>query len=153
MKVNELKDFLHLRGLTTSGRKAELIARVFVAAENNVPVVKSAEEVPMEINSEYKEKLNVGHIEIPDPLRLTEGCCCGVFILEVKCPSSIAYTSPMDPDISLSYLKKEGAVKVLNKRWESLVFTKGTSLCGKLDWMTSLGNHTTSKNSSEPSEI
>ena len=44
-----------------------------MAAENNVPVVRSAEEVQMEINREYKEKLNVGHIEITVPLRLTEG--------------------------------------------------------------------------------
>ncbi len=38
MKVDELKAFLRLRGLKTSGKKQELIARVFVAIENNVAV-------------------------------------------------------------------------------------------------------------------
>ena len=33
MKVEELKDFLRLRGLKVTGKKNELIARVFVALE------------------------------------------------------------------------------------------------------------------------
>ncbi len=45
MKVVELKDFLRLRGLKVSGQKEELVARAFVAMENNVAVVKTAEEV------------------------------------------------------------------------------------------------------------
>ena len=44
-KIQELKSFLRLRGLNVSGHKEELIARVFVAHENNVPLIKSAEEV------------------------------------------------------------------------------------------------------------
>ena len=42
MKVEELKNFLLLRGLGVTGKKRELVARVFVAAENNVPVQKTA---------------------------------------------------------------------------------------------------------------
>ena len=40
MQVEELKEFLRLRGLAVHGRKEELVARVFVAHENNVPIVK-----------------------------------------------------------------------------------------------------------------
>ena len=49
MKVQELKDFLRLRGLKGSGKKAELVARAFVAVENKVKTVKTAEEVQEEI--------------------------------------------------------------------------------------------------------
>lgn len=40
MNVSELKSYLRLRGLKVSGRKHELVARVFIAIENNVKVVK-----------------------------------------------------------------------------------------------------------------
>ena len=36
---------LRLRDLKVSGKKAELVARVFAASENHVPVKKTAEEV------------------------------------------------------------------------------------------------------------
>ena len=42
MKVGELKDFLRLRGLKLSGNKDELVARVFVAIENGVQILKTA---------------------------------------------------------------------------------------------------------------
>ena len=45
MKVDELKMYLRLRGLKVIGKKAELVARVFGAIENHVPVKKTAEEV------------------------------------------------------------------------------------------------------------
>ena len=45
MKVDELKMYLRLRGLNVTGKKAELVARVFGAIENHVPVKKTAEEV------------------------------------------------------------------------------------------------------------
>ena len=48
MKVQELKDFLRLRGLKVSGKKAELVARAFVAVENKVATVKTAEEIKCE---------------------------------------------------------------------------------------------------------
>ena len=35
LKVEELKNFLRLRGLKVSGRKDELVARVFVAIDND----------------------------------------------------------------------------------------------------------------------
>ena len=58
MKVEELKTYLRLRGLKVSGRKVELVARVFAASENNVQPVKTAEEVEAEIADEYKAKLS-----------------------------------------------------------------------------------------------
>ena len=45
LKVEELKNFLRLRGLKVSRRKEELVTRVFVAIENDVPLQKTAEEV------------------------------------------------------------------------------------------------------------
>ena len=73
MKVEELKEFLRLRGLAVHGHKEELVARVFVAHENNVPLVKSAEEVEQEIAAEYRDKLVIDDEELPDPFHLQDG--------------------------------------------------------------------------------
>ena len=73
MKVEELKNFLRLRGLKLSGRKQELPARVFVAIENNVPIVKTAEEIESEIANDYKAKLIIGDDQLPDPFQLEDG--------------------------------------------------------------------------------
>ena len=70
MKVQELKDFLRLRGLKVSGKKAELVARAFVAVENKVKTVKTAEEVQKEIRLEYEQKLVFGGESFPDPMTL-----------------------------------------------------------------------------------
>ena len=51
MKVDVLKAFLRLRGLKTSGKKQELVARVFVAIENNVEVVRTTEQVNSQVKS------------------------------------------------------------------------------------------------------
>ena len=70
MKVQELKDFLRLRGLKVSGKKAELIARAFVAVENKVKTVKTAEEVQEDIRLEYEHNLVFGGESFPDPMTL-----------------------------------------------------------------------------------
>ena len=59
MKVDELKSFLRLRGLKVTGIKDELVARVFVAIENNLPILRTAEEVQADIATEYQAKLMV----------------------------------------------------------------------------------------------
>ena len=82
MKVEELKNFLRLHGLTVSGKKEELVARAFVAIENNVQVVQTAEEVEAILGKQYSRKVNIfvsddfGNHVIPDPLKLDEGWIC-----------------------------------------------------------------------------
>ena len=73
MKVKVLKNYLRLRGLKVSGRKPELVARVFAAMENNVKPIKSAEEVEQEIRSDYQKKLILKDYVIPDPNFLNDG--------------------------------------------------------------------------------
>ena len=73
LKVEELKEFLCLRGLKVHGCKEDLVARVFVAHENNVPLVKAAEEVEQEIVAEYKDKLVVDGEKLPNPCHLEDG--------------------------------------------------------------------------------
>ena len=71
MEVEELKNFLRLRGLKVNGRKEEPVARVFVAIVNNVPLVKTAEEMEKEVSFDYKQKLNIDEEGgIPDPCHL-----------------------------------------------------------------------------------
>ena len=73
MKVEELKTYLRLRGLKVSGRKVELVARVFAASENNVQPLKTAEEVEAEIADEYKAKLSLKDFVLPDPFHIKDG--------------------------------------------------------------------------------
>ena len=73
MKADELKAFLCQHGLRANGKKEELIARVFVAAGNELPVIKAAEEVQGEIAMEYQAKLIVDEECLPDPFSTAEG--------------------------------------------------------------------------------
>ena len=73
MTVEELKNFLQLRGLNVSGRKQELVSRVFVAIENEVPIVQTAEEVEMDPARDYEEKLVMEGSKMPDPFKLVDG--------------------------------------------------------------------------------
>ena len=57
--MEELKNLLRLRGLKVNGRKEELVARAFVAIENNVQIVQTAEEVEAVIGKQYLSKLTV----------------------------------------------------------------------------------------------
>ena len=70
LKVDELKSFLRLRNLKVSGSKNELISRVFVAVENNVPVVPTAVEIEENLAASYDKKLVFDDIKIPDPFNL-----------------------------------------------------------------------------------
>ena len=73
MKVQELKIYLRKRGLNVSGRKEELVARVFAASENNVQPIKTAQEVEMEVQNENRNKLILEDYVVPDPFHL-ENC-------------------------------------------------------------------------------
>ena len=73
MNVDELKKYLRLRALKVSGRKEELVARVFSTVENIVQPVKSATEIEEEIRAEYQHKLKLDEIVIPDLYVLADG--------------------------------------------------------------------------------
>ena len=73
LKVDELKSYLRLRGLKVGGRKDELVARVFCASENDVPVVKTALEIEQDLKNEYEKKLTIGDEPIPDPFLIEDG--------------------------------------------------------------------------------
>ena len=73
MHVNELKNYLKVRGLKISGNKNELVARVFSAIENNVLPVKTAVEVEEDLEKEYEKKLRVDDRLIPNPFKILHG--------------------------------------------------------------------------------
>ena len=55
MKVEELKNYLKIRGLKVTGTKIELVARVFAASENGVQPVKTAVEIESDLITDYKD--------------------------------------------------------------------------------------------------
>ena len=67
LNVEELKKVFKIRGLTVTGRKKELVARVFNSQENEVKPVKTTVEVEAVLKNEYGKKLVVGDRKIPDP--------------------------------------------------------------------------------------
>ena len=62
MTVAELKSYLRLRDLKMTGKKSELVARVFTAIENKLPIKKPAEEVESQLLDEYQAKLLLDEI-------------------------------------------------------------------------------------------
>ena len=73
MKAVEFKTVLSLRGLKVSGKREEHVARVFVATENDVPVLKTAQEVQAEIAENYVSKLRVEGALLPNSMSLVHG--------------------------------------------------------------------------------
>ena len=73
MKVEELKTFLRLRGLKVSGKKQELVARVFIAIENGIEVLPTALEMEKQLSADYAEKLQIDGTILPDPFALEDG--------------------------------------------------------------------------------
>ena len=54
MGVNQLKEYLSMRGISVSGySKVELVARDFSAAEMNLPVLRSNEEKVRRLDADY----------------------------------------------------------------------------------------------------
>jgi len=49
------------------------VARAFVAIENDLPILRTAEEANIEIDGEYHDKLKLLDEILPDPLHLKEG--------------------------------------------------------------------------------
>ena len=73
LNMEELKNYLKIRGLKVTGRKKELVARVFNAQENDVKSVKTVVEVEAVLKNEYSKKLVVDDRKIPDPFKIPHG--------------------------------------------------------------------------------
>jgi hypothetical protein len=68
--MNTLADFLAVRGLNTSGRKVELVARAFSAVELKLPILASSEEQQAKLKIEYEKRLS--SYQICDPLNVAD---------------------------------------------------------------------------------
>ena len=73
ISLEELKNYLRIRGLKVSGRKNELVARVFAASENGVKPIKTPVEVEADLKTEYLAKLKIADGNIPDPFKIPHG--------------------------------------------------------------------------------
>ena len=63
-----LQDYLSARGLNTTGRKIELVARAFAAFEMKLPRVASSEEQQKKFKLDYENQLQ--KFKICDPLSI-----------------------------------------------------------------------------------
>ena len=73
IKAEELKNYLCLRQVKVTRKKAVLVTRAFSASENNVALIKTAEEVQADLKEDYDDKLKLDEINIPDPFKLNNG--------------------------------------------------------------------------------
>ena len=71
MSLEELKNYLRIRGLKVKGRKNELVARVFAASENGVKPIKTAVDVESDFKTEYLAKLKIDDRNILDPFKIS----------------------------------------------------------------------------------
>ena len=65
LTVKQLTDYLSVRGLNSSGRKVELVARAFAAMEMKIEIVQSTQEQQKQLVHSYQKKLE--ELGIPDP--------------------------------------------------------------------------------------
>ena len=137
MKVEELKSFLRRRGLRLTGKKDVLVARAFVAIENNIPIVQTAEEAKVELDKEYQMKLQVLGEVIPDPFILREG-----WLSEQE--SIKAWPTTLYPDIFnfLSFNPSELGSTDLNDYKTSKAYTYYSE-----GWLNPINYHEISKHS------
>ena len=68
LHVSQLKDYLSLRCLSVSGPKAELVARAFVAWEQNIGIKLEASALKKKNKIEYKTRLTMANV--PDPVSI-----------------------------------------------------------------------------------
>ena len=69
ISLQELKNYLRIRGLKVNGRKNELVATLFTESENCVKPIKTAVEVEAYLKSKYSAKMNIDDRNIPDPFK------------------------------------------------------------------------------------
>ena len=72
-RMDALKHFLKKRGLKVSGRKEELVFRVFAAAEQNMPVSLDAASRVAQTQRERESLLKTPEGVLPDPSELYNG--------------------------------------------------------------------------------
>ena len=65
LSMGNLKDYLSLRGLSTTGRKVELVARAFSAFEMKLPVQVSQEQHLASLQREFQDRLR--KYDLSDP--------------------------------------------------------------------------------------
>ena len=73
MILEELKNYLRIRGLKVNRRQNELVAKVFAASENGVKQIKTAVEAEADLKTEYLAKLKIDDSNIPDLLKILHG--------------------------------------------------------------------------------
>ena len=71
MKVEELKNYLKIRGLKVTGTKKELAGQVFTDNENGVKPVKTAVEIESDLTTDYKNKLKIDDFRIPEQCKIS----------------------------------------------------------------------------------
>ena len=64
LSLKQLSDYLSARGLSTSGKKVELIARTFAAMELKLDIIESSESQKIKLQAQYHNKLS--ELQIPD---------------------------------------------------------------------------------------
>ena len=67
--MEELKNYLRIRGLKVNGRKNNLVAKVFATSEKDVEPIKIAVEVETDLKTEYLAKLKIDDRNIPDSFK------------------------------------------------------------------------------------
>ena len=132
MKVDELKMYLRLRGIRVTGKKAELVSRVFVASERNEQPIKTAAEVEKDLRDEYQAKLLHGEVLLSDPVHLLSGWLGeeeGIpFWPFITYPDIFNYLTFNPSELSSSDLndyKKSKAYSYFNRGWLGNIFYHG----------------------------
>ena len=73
MKEEELNNYLKIRGSKVAGTKKELVSRVFAVSENVVQPVKTVVEIESDLITDYKNKLKIDDIPLPNLSRYLMG--------------------------------------------------------------------------------
>ena len=70
MSVKQLTDFLAVRGISSSGRKVELVAKTFAAVELGFNIIESTEQQQTNLDKNYKKKLT--ELNLPNPKQISK---------------------------------------------------------------------------------
>ena len=70
MNIKDLQDYLAVRGLNTSARKIELIARFFVAFELKIEIKSTSEDQRKSLATKYLQ--NIKDLSLPDQNTIEE---------------------------------------------------------------------------------